>query len=78
MINDANVEVADVTVTNGVVHIIDTVLLPPTEEEDMKNLMEEATMLGASTLVSLVKKAGLYDTLATKGEVALNNYGGRV
>jgi len=29
MVNDAKVEEADVAVTNGVIHVIDTVLLPP-------------------------------------------------
>ncbi|MEX0599211.1 MAG: fasciclin domain-containing protein, partial [Rhodothermales bacterium] len=29
MINDATVTTADVDATNGVVHVIDTVLLPP-------------------------------------------------
>lgn len=28
-INDANVEVADIMATNGIIHVIDTVLLPP-------------------------------------------------
>ncbi|MEZ4709015.1 MAG: fasciclin domain-containing protein [Caldilineaceae bacterium] len=31
-VNDANVIVADVEATNGVIHVIDTVLSPPTEE----------------------------------------------
>lgn len=29
-VNNAKVEEADVAVTNGVIHVIDTVLLPPT------------------------------------------------
>jgi len=29
MINDAKVEEADIAVTNGVIHVIDSVLLPP-------------------------------------------------
>jgi len=29
MINDATMQEADVPVTNGVIHVIDTVLLPP-------------------------------------------------
>ena len=34
MINDANVVSADVLATNGVVHVIDKVLVPPPEESD--------------------------------------------
>lgn len=29
MVNNANVQEADLSVTNGVIHVIDTVLLPP-------------------------------------------------
>ena len=32
MINDATVATADVAVSNGVIHVIDTVLLPPASE----------------------------------------------
>ena len=34
MINDANVVSADVLATNGVIHVIDKVLVPPPEESD--------------------------------------------
>ena len=34
MINDANVTSADVLATNGVIHVIDKVLVPPPEESD--------------------------------------------
>jgi uncharacterized surface protein with fasciclin (FAS1) repeats len=30
MINDAKVTAADVAASNGVIHVIDTVILPPT------------------------------------------------
>ena len=39
MINDAKVVNADVTTSNGVIHVIDTVLIPPAEE----NMMAEGT-----------------------------------
>ena len=29
MVNDAKVTAADVTASNGVIHVIDTVILPP-------------------------------------------------
>ena len=31
MINDATVTAADIEASNGVIHVIDTVILPPTE-----------------------------------------------
>ena len=69
MVNNTNVRTTDITVTNGVVHIIDTVLLPTTDEqENGNNLMEEAESLQLSFLVMLIKKAGLHETLATKGK----------
>lgn len=64
MVNDAQVVYADKKALNGVVHIIDKVMLPPTQ-----NLVEVA--LGAdpefSILVAAVVKAGLAETLATGG-----------
>ena len=44
MINDATVVTADVTASNGVVHVIDTVLLPPTPEMEM-DATEEPEMV---------------------------------
>lgn len=56
-VNDANVTTADVQASNGVIHVIDTVLLPP-------NLVEAAQYAGAfSTLISAVGTAGLADAL---------------
>ena len=54
-INDAQVTVADIVTDNGVVHVIDAVLLPPTEPEtttvvdvivnsDVHNLLEAAVI----------------------------------
>ncbi len=57
-INGAKVTTADVEATNGVIHVIDTVLLPP-------NLVEAAGLAGGfSTLVGAVTKAGLGDALS--------------
>ncbi len=33
MVNDANVVKADILASNGIIHVIDKVLLPPEEEE---------------------------------------------
>jgi transforming growth factor-beta-induced protein len=57
-VNDANVTTADVQASNGVVHVIDTVLLPP-------NLVQAAQYAGSfTTLVSAVGTAGLADALS--------------
>lgn len=64
MVNDANVLYADIRSSNGVVHIIDNILLPPS-----KNLVEVALSNNPefSILVAAVQKAGLVETLATGG-----------
>ena len=53
-----NVTTADVMASNGVVHIIDTVLLPP--KDLVGTLMSQPRF---STLVAAVKAAGLVSTL---------------
>jgi uncharacterized surface protein with fasciclin (FAS1) repeats len=51
----------DVTASNGVVHVLDNVLIPPT-----KNVAELAIADSRfTTLVDLVKKAGLVETLSS-------------
>ncbi len=64
MVNMANVIFADKRALNGVVHVIDRVMLPPTV-----NLVELALSLNPefSILVQAVTKAGLGETLATGG-----------
>jgi len=64
MVNDANVIKADIKAINGVIHIIDKVLLPPS-----KNLVEVALANAPefSILVAAVQKAQLVETLSTGG-----------
>lgn len=73
-INGATVTTADIEVSNGVVHIIDEVILPPTVVAEMeaanngKNIVELA--IGAenlSTLVAAVQAGGLVETLSGDG-----------
>lgn len=63
MINNADVIYANIRAFNGVIHVIDEVLLPPT-----KNIVELAQSFAPefSILVDAVVKAGLAETL-TKG-----------
>jgi transforming growth factor-beta-induced protein len=64
MVNDASVVKADIKAINGVIHIIDKVLLPPS-----KNLVETALANAPefSILVEAVQKAKLVETLSTGG-----------
>lgn len=64
MVNDANVIKADIKAINGVIHIVDKVLLPPS-----KNLVEVALANAPefSILVAAVQKAQLVETLSTGG-----------
>jgi uncharacterized surface protein with fasciclin (FAS1) repeats len=62
-LNDATVTSADVIASNGVVHVIDKVLIPPA-----KNVVEVAVADGRfKTLVAAIQAAGLADTLSGEG-----------
>ncbi len=57
-INGSKVTAADVEASNGVIHVIDTVILPP-------NLVQAAQLAGSfSTLIGAVGTAGLGDALS--------------
>ena len=65
MINTANVITADVMASNGIIHIIDEVLLPPTED-----IVEKALSFNPgefNTLVAAVIQADLVSTLQSEG-----------
>lgn len=77
MLNDAAMVVTtDIEAANGVIHVIDAVILPPSMSAEEES-MEEPTMSIAeiaagnedfSTLVAALSAAGLVDTLAGEGE----------
>merc|ERR1719183_1161494 len=74
MINNADVTKADVLATNGVVHIIDHVLIPHCLDDFVQFATAGKTIVDLavatpdlSTLVTAVKAAGLVDTLSGKG-----------
>ncbi len=83
MLNDsATVTIADIEASNGIIHVIDAVILPPSiveaaaEEEmaedemtDAKSIVEIALEDGRfTTLVAALEAAGLVETLSGEGE----------
>jgi transforming growth factor-beta-induced protein len=61
-VNGAKVVKTDVTASNGVIHVIDTVVLPP------ENIVATAAKAGKfQTLLTAATAAGLADTLANGG-----------
>ena len=83
LINEANIVATDVEASNGVIHVIDAVILPPAEEPEAQGEGEgEAAMAGEmgedivdtaieagsfNTLVAAVQAAGLEDALRGEG-----------
>jgi uncharacterized surface protein with fasciclin (FAS1) repeats len=63
MVDGANVVATDVACSNGVIHVIDTVILPVDG-----TIVDVAAKNGSfNTLVAAVKAAGLVETLSGKG-----------
>ena len=66
-VDAAQVTTPDVEATNGVIHVIDSVLIPK-EATAPKTIVQTAVAAGSfKTLASLLKKAGLVGTLQGKG-----------
>ncbi|UCG85690.1 MAG: fasciclin domain-containing protein [Gemmatimonadota bacterium] len=61
-VNDANILATNVLATNGVIHVIDKVLLPPT-----KDIVQTAVDAGFSTLATALGAADLVATLQGEG-----------
>ena len=64
MINDSQVVLADIEASNGVIHVIDTVLLPPQKATIVDIAKEDGRF---TTLLAAVEAAGLVDTLNSEG-----------
>lgn len=61
-VNDAKVVNVDLRARNGIIHVIDTVLLPPSDIVDTAVSADDF-----NTLVTAVKSAGLVEALKGKG-----------
>ncbi len=71
-IDDANVVTADVHAANGVVHVIDKVLLPSYVKAALGTIVEVAMFnKDFTTLTAAVRKAGLLNTLETTDNLTL-------
>ena len=73
-LNDSQVTSTDIEASNGVVHVIDKVLVPEMEEavsnnvvEDVKSIAEVAVAGGFNTLVAALSAADLVETLSGDG-----------
>jgi transforming growth factor-beta-induced protein len=70
-INDAKVIITDIETSNGVIHVIDAVILPPSDEEAMEEKQTIVEIAVAderfSTLVAAVTAAELVETLSGEG-----------
>lgn len=68
LVGDAKVVKADISCSNGVIHVIDAVLMPPGDKQKPQDIVDTAISAeGFKTLVTAVKAAGLVDTLKGEG-----------
>jgi uncharacterized surface protein with fasciclin (FAS1) repeats len=77
-INEANIVATDIEASNGVIHVIDAVILPPSAEESSE-MQKDTTMMendivntaieagGFETLVAALRAAELVDALKGEG-----------
>jgi uncharacterized surface protein with fasciclin (FAS1) repeats len=68
-INQAEIVSTDIEASNGVVHVIDAVILPPTYESEAESSIVDVAVSDEqfSTLVAAVTEAGLAETLSERG-----------
>ena len=64
-VNGASILNADINCSNGVIHVIDSVLLPPEPANDIQSVAKRAGSF--TTLLAAVKAAGLEDVLSSAG-----------
>jgi uncharacterized surface protein with fasciclin (FAS1) repeats len=61
-VNSSDITATDILTTNGVIHVIDEVLLPPAGD-----IVETAVAAGFSTLATALTEAGLVEALQAEG-----------
>jgi|GEM_PF-221446 len=68
LVNMSLVTTADITTDNGIIHVLDAVLMPPADRgEPSANIVETAIAAGSfTTLVAALQAAGLDDDLANE------------
>lgn len=69
-VNEANLVATDIGASNGVIHVIDQVILPPSMREaaEMGDIVQTAQAAGGfTTLLAAAEAAGLVDTLRGDG-----------
>ena len=64
-INDANIVIRNIRCSNGLIHVIDAVLLPPAKDSSIVGVAKAAGDF--ETLLAAVQAAGLAETLAGEG-----------
>ena len=69
-VNDATVVVTDIETSNGVIHVIDTVLIPPTGEESAAQASSASSEYGAGDIVDTAIEAGSFNTLIAAVQAA--------
>ena len=77
-INDALVVIADIVASNGVIHVIDAVLLPPepaaqamqSEQQDQSEQSEQAQPEPPATIVDIAVADGRFETLVAAVQAA--------
>jgi uncharacterized surface protein with fasciclin (FAS1) repeats len=71
-VNGAKVSTADVMADNGIIHVIDNVIMPPTESGTPTNSIVDVALADPatfSTLVTALTAANLVDTLADETKI---------